>query len=159
MSSVVKFLLVLAATLALAIPATSHAALSEYQQKIHDEVKAGLDAVKQSLTVARTKLDAGDTTGASNVYNAAVRNYNNHIRRLGQLPASDASVAKLREEKACTCVGSVLKLRLEKWGTRTITRPPARVTRCSSSITRMTSCRCSITCSHSTRSNSPSANG
>jgi len=61
--------------------------LSGHQQTIYNEVNAGLDAVDQALADARAKLDAGDLSGASGTYNTAVRNFNNHGRRISQLPA------------------------------------------------------------------------
>ncbi|CAN5702654.1 hypothetical protein BH09PLA1_BH09PLA1_27100 [soil metagenome] len=81
--------------------------LTDYQQKIYDEVKAGLDGVEALLTDARAKLDAGDASGASGAYNTAVRNYNGHVRRLGQLPAGNADSTALRER--AQTLGATLK--------------------------------------------------
>lgn len=89
---------VLVSSLLSSTTAMARQSLSSYQQQIHDEIKSGLDAVEQTLGEARARLDAGDASAATSAYNTAVRNYNNHIRRLGQLPAENASVAALREK-------------------------------------------------------------
>ncbi|MBC8107312.1 MAG: hypothetical protein H7Z14_12030 [Anaerolineae bacterium] len=93
--------------LSLSSPAFAQAALSEHQQKMLDEVKAGLDTVEQGLADAQAKLDAGDVTGASNAYNTATRNYNNHVRRIGQLPTNNASVTEQRDR--AQALGTKLK--------------------------------------------------
>jgi len=73
-------------------------ALTAHQQQMHDEAKAGLDAVSLALTDTRAKLEAGDVSGGSTAFNTAVRNYNIHIRNFGQLPGDNKSVVLLRQQ-------------------------------------------------------------
>ena len=93
--------LVLVFTLGFVRPAQA-APLTDYQQKMFDEVKAGMDSVNQSLADARAKLEAGDAGGASTAYNTAVRNYNSNVRRIGQLPTGNEAVAGLKKDAAAT---------------------------------------------------------
>lgn len=81
-----------------ALPVYAETPLSGYQQQIHDEVKTGLEGVEASLASVRSQLDAGDASAATQTYNTAVRNFNNHIRRLSQLPANHSTTAALREK-------------------------------------------------------------
>jgi len=91
-------LLALLISLTFASAVRAEQALSDHQQKMHDEAKAGLDGVALALTDTRAKLDAGDIAGASDAYNTAVRDYNIHIRNFGQLPGDNKSVALLRQQ-------------------------------------------------------------
>ena len=74
--------------------------LTETQQKICDEIKAGLDSVETALADTQAKLAASDTAGAIKAYSATVNNYNNHIRRLNQVPANHPTSVALREQAA-----------------------------------------------------------
>jgi len=81
--------------------------LSSHQQTMHDEIEAGLDAVSIALNEVRAKLNAGDASAAGSAYNTTVRNYNNHVRRIVQLPAGNAATVALKGK--ADALGATLK--------------------------------------------------